>query len=145
MTAELEGEHPHTRVVRSLMEAFARQDRAAIEDLLAPECVWRVPGDNGLAGTYEGRDAVLGLFRTLKRLLSAPAEFEVIAIATSIDRVMTYQYGVVVVAGQRVRLKECLVYRISQGHVVEVDEFQADQAAFDGLFTREVVAAVQTA
>lgn len=142
LMSEHEVEHPNGRVVRQLMEAFSRQDRAAIESLLHPDCVWRVPGSNGLAGTYEGREAVLGLFRTLRRLFSAPAEFEVIARAASADRVMVYQYGSVVVANRVVRLKECLVYRVSEGQVLEVDEFQADQAAFDVVFSREVVAAV---
>ncbi|MFP3906908.1 MAG: nuclear transport factor 2 family protein [Acidimicrobiales bacterium] len=40
------------------MEAFNRRDRDAMLDAFAPDIVWRVPGDNPLAGAYEGRDAV---------------------------------------------------------------------------------------
>lgn len=35
---------------------------AALRALLAPEIRWTVPGDNSIAGTYEGIDAVFGYF-----------------------------------------------------------------------------------
>lgn len=126
--------------VLRLMRAFTAQDRARIVELIHPDCVWRVPGHNALAGEYRGRDEVLALFRTLKRLIAAPAEFDVVDVATSADRVMVYQYGNVVVGGRALRLKECLVYRVIDGQVTEVDEFQHDQAAFDAAFAPAAVA-----
>jgi ketosteroid isomerase-like protein len=127
-------QHPNAERVSRLLAAFSRQDRDEIVTLIADDCVWRVPGDNALAGEYAGRPAVLGLFGRLKRMLTGPASFEIIDIATSDDRAIAFQYGVVVVGGRTVRLKECLVYRFRDGQVVEVDEFQADQRAFDEVF-----------
>jgi ketosteroid isomerase-like protein len=136
-------EHPHARVVRHLMEAFTRQDGPAIAALLSPDCVWRVPGEGGLAGVYDGREAVFGLFRTLKRLFSGPAQFDVVDVAVSDSRVCVVQHATVTADGRELRMKECLVYRVVDDLVVEVDEYQADQAAFDAAFSHAAVAAAQ--
>lgn len=127
-------EHPNAELVKRLLTAFSRQDRDEIVALIADDCVWRVPGDNALAGEYVGRPAVLSLFGRLKRLFTGPAIFEIIDIATSDERAVAFQYGVVVLGDRTVRLKECLVYRFREGQVVEVDEFQADQRTFDEVF-----------
>lgn len=133
--------HPHAELVRRLLDAFARQDRDEIVAIIAEDCNWRVPGDNVLAGEYADRAAVLSLFGRLKRLFTGPALFEIIDIAVSGERAISYQYGTVVVSGRTVRLKECLVFRIHDGQVAEVDEFQFDQQTFDEVFSREALEA----
>jgi uncharacterized protein len=133
--------HPHAVAVRRLMAAFSSQDRTTIEELLDPECVWRVPGRNGLAGERAGRPEVMRLFGILKRAFTVPARFEIIDIATSDERAILHQYGVAVIGGKTVRMKECLVYRFQNGRIVEVDEYQFDQAGFDEAFSSEAIAA----
>jgi hypothetical protein len=128
--------------VLRLLEAFTQQDRSAIESLLDPDCVWRVPGKNALAGEHVGLPAVMKLFGTLKHVFTQPARFEVIDIATSADRAIVYQYATAVVGDRTLRMKECLVYRFVNGRVAEVDEFQYDQAAFDEAFSHAAVAAL---
>ena len=124
----------HAAAVRRLLAAFTEHDRETVDDLLAPDCVWRVPGVNSLAGDYVGRDAVIEFLRGLRRRFRAPVAFDVIDIATSPDRAIVYQYGVAELPGGTLRLKECLVYRFVDGRIVEVDEFQFDQRSFDAAF-----------
>jgi hypothetical protein len=131
-------EHPNAELVRRLIAAFSAQDRDEIVALIADDCVWRVPGENALAGEYIGRAEVLGLFGALKRRFTGPARFEIIDVAASADRAIAFQHGVIVMDGAEIRLKECLVYRIEAGQVVEVDEFQFEQNRFDELFARSV-------
>src|SRR3954468_2619122 len=66
-------ESPETKQV--LEEFLARQramyaggDLAAVEDLLAEDVVWHVPGTSPIAGDYRGRAAVLGYFRARREL-----------------------------------------------------------------------------
>jgi ketosteroid isomerase-like protein len=134
-------EHPNALVVRRLMAALSNQDRDEIEAVLDETCVWRVPGHNVLSGDYEGRRAILTLFGKMKRIFTGPAEFDVIDITASADYAAAYQYGIVQVGANTVRLRECLVYRIAGGRVMEVDEFQFDGAAFDEAFSEDAVAA----
>jgi ketosteroid isomerase-like protein len=134
-------EHPNALVVRRLMAALSNQDRDEIEAVLDEDCVWRVPGRNVLSGDYEGRRAILSLFGKMKRIFSGPAQFDVIDITASAGYAAAYQYGIVQVGDNTVRLRECLVYRIADGRVIEVDEFQFDGAAFDEAFSEDAVAA----
>lgn len=129
-------EHPNVIAVKALMAAFARQDRHAIESLIDPCCVWRVPGVNSLAGEYVGLPAVFRLFGLLKRIMSCPASFDILDIEARGDRVVSVQYGVVAVAGRMFRIKERLTYRLRDGRVIEADEYQFDQEEFDRIFAR---------
>lgn len=131
--------HPNALVVRRLIAALSGQDRREINAVLAEDCVWRVPGDNVLSGVYDGRPAIMSLFGKMKRIFTGPARFEVIDITASAGYAVAYQYGIVEVGGTTVRLRECLVYRIRDGRVVEVDEFQSDERAFDAAFSEEAV------
>lgn len=138
-------EHPNALVVRRLMAALAEQNRSEIEAVLHEDCVWRVPGANVLSGVYEGRRAILTLFGKMKRIFTGPARFEIIDIATSPGYAAAYQYGIVEVAGNAVRLRECLVYQLVDGRVIHVDEFQSDERAFDRAFSEDAVQAAMTA
>lgn len=134
-------EHPNAQLVRRLMAALSGQDRAGIEAALDESCIWRVPGANALSGVYAGRSAIFALFGKMKRIFTGPAQFEIIDITTSAEYAAAYQYGVVNVGGKTVRLRECLVYRIANGRIVEVDEFQSDERAFDEAFSKTAVEA----
>jgi ketosteroid isomerase-like protein len=134
-------EHPNALVVRRLVAAMSEQNRAEIETIVDENCIWRVPGANVLSGVYEGRRAILSLFGKMKRIFTGPARFDIIDITTSPQYAAAYQYGIVEIGGATVRLRECLVYRIRDGRVVEVDEFQSDERAFDEAFSQEAVEA----
>jgi len=55
----------NTRLVQSAYEAFGRGDIAALAELIADDIEWINPGDPGgnpNAGTFTGKEAVLGWF-----------------------------------------------------------------------------------
>ena len=121
-------------IVLRLTQAFTDQDRATITELLADDCVWRVPGNAPISGDHTGRAAIMKFFGRLKRAIDEPAKFEVIDVASSDDRVVLYQYGMIRVGGREAKLRECLVYTVRDGQVVDMDEFQSDLYEFDALF-----------
>lgn len=49
---------------------YAGGPERPLRDLLAEDAVWRVPGDNPIAGTYEGIAAVMGYFAQRRALAS---------------------------------------------------------------------------
>jgi ketosteroid isomerase-like protein len=55
-----------------MVAALERADGAALASLLAGDVVYHFPGRSSLAGTYRGRDEVMGVFRGLAALLGAP-------------------------------------------------------------------------
>ena len=58
----------NTRLAQSAYEAFGRGDVPALAELMADDIEWVDPGDpdeNPLAGTYRGKEEVLGWFGKL--------------------------------------------------------------------------------
>jgi hypothetical protein len=58
----------NTRLAQSAYEAFGRGDLAALADVMADDIEWVNPGDPDdipTAGTFKGKEAVLGWFRSL--------------------------------------------------------------------------------
>ncbi|HEY1333287.1 MAG TPA: nuclear transport factor 2 family protein [Myxococcaceae bacterium] len=58
----------NTRLAQSAYEAFGRGDMPALAELMADDIEWVDPGDpseSPLAGTYRGKDEVLGWFGKL--------------------------------------------------------------------------------
>jgi uncharacterized protein len=49
-------------------EFYAGGSGDALEQLLAPDITWTVPGDNLIAGTYRGLEEVFGYFRRRRDL-----------------------------------------------------------------------------
>jgi uncharacterized protein len=101
-TSRTQSEHANAALVSRLYQAFATRDRAAVSSLLADDCRWIIPGRGQEAGVYEGRAAVIELFRSITRKTAGTTE-----------------------------LDECLVYRIRDGQVIEMKEFQFDLYALD--------------
>jgi hypothetical protein len=52
-------EHPDAVVYRRTADAFRAGDLDLVKTLVAPEVVWHVPGEHHMAGTIDGRDAVI--------------------------------------------------------------------------------------
>jgi uncharacterized protein len=59
-------------IIRRMVDALVARDGAAIADLLADDVVYHFPGRNHLGGTYRGKAAVIGLFRTFTGLFDKP-------------------------------------------------------------------------
>ena len=72
----------NTRLVQSAYEAFGRRDLAAFAEMMADDIEWVDPGDpedDPNAGTFKGKEAVLGWFGGLASTLDyttfEPREF----------------------------------------------------------------------
>ena len=72
----------NTRLAQSAYEAFGRGDMAALAEVMADDIEWVNPGDPAVdpnAGTFKGKDAVLGWFggfaSTLDFTTFEPREF----------------------------------------------------------------------
>ena len=66
----------NTRLAQSAYEAFGRGDMAALAEVMADDIEWVNPGDpsdDRLAGTYRGKDDVLGWFGKLAETLDFQA------------------------------------------------------------------------
>ena len=59
------GKHPNIAVFEQVFETFTTGTMDRLAELIAPDVVWHVPGDNIISGTYTSREAIFGCFNTI--------------------------------------------------------------------------------
>ena len=57
--------HPNGELVRKLYDAFDKADLDTIQNSIAEDAVLELAGNGPLAGTYKGKDEILGLLGEL--------------------------------------------------------------------------------
>jgi ketosteroid isomerase-like protein len=106
--------------------------RLPLRELLTDDVVWRVPGNNSIAGTYRGIDEVMCYFSTRRDLAARTlrlhprdvlvGEGEIVAALTD---------GTAVIAGEEHRWSTIGLYRFRNGLISECRLVPFDLAEFD--------------
>jgi len=138
------GDHPHAIAYRRTADAFRAADLDVVESLVAPEVVWHVPGDHPMAGTIEGREALLAWFARLKGIGFWIVECDVFASDQHVCAVSTM--------GARrddvdVQTRVISIFRYRDGRQVERWLYPDDTAAWNAIFAgldRDAPAAVDS-
>jgi hypothetical protein len=81
------------QIVRRLLDALEARDLAVIGDLLTDDVLYYFPGRCPVAGTYQGREEVLGLFGAFGGLFDAPlvmVSHDVVASEAHVVDLATY-------------------------------------------------------
>lgn len=104
----------------------------AVHQLLTDDIVWHVPGDNAIAGVYEGRAAVIDYFARRRDMASKtfrmhPGEL----LAGDGDHVAVLTDGTAVIRGQEHRWSTVGLYRFRGEQVAACWLLPLDPAAFD--------------
>jgi ketosteroid isomerase-like protein len=123
------------RVVRALLDALEARDLAAIGELLADDVVYHFPGRGPVAGTYRGREEVLGLFGAFASLFDGPLELashDVVASEAHVVDLATYTGSR---GGQPFTWNAVRLYHVDADRISEVWLMIGDVYAFDGWLT----------
>jgi ketosteroid isomerase-like protein len=99
-------------------------------------CVWTVAGGSGLAGTYEGREAILDFFHRTQELTDGTYGAELRWELDDGERqVIYYRARGRRQDGREIDLDQALVCRLDEeGLWVEVRALPYDQAVFDAFW-----------
>ena len=120
-------EHPNAALIRDLFAAFADADLATIERTIPPEAVWRFPGRSGaLAGEHRGREAILAFLARVVELTGGSFGLDLIDVVANDARAVALFRGHGTRGGKTLDNPTCLVMRLDDGRVVELDEFVWD-------------------
>jgi|SRR6185369_6358145 len=119
------------RIVRQLLDALEARDVAAIEALLADDVVYYFPGRSPVAGTYQGREAVIGLFRAFASLFDGPIEMSTHDVVASEAHVLDLATYAGSRGGERFTWNTVRLYHVDGDRIAEVWLMIGDQYAFD--------------
>ena len=118
-------------VARRFVEALRRRDPAAMAAELADDVVYHFPGRSPVAGTYRGRDEVMGLFGAFGRLLGGPPETELHDLTVGEDHVVELATHRAARGGRPFGWHAMRVYHVRGGRIAEIWLCLEDQYALD--------------
>jgi ketosteroid isomerase-like protein len=122
-------------LVRGLYRAFTERDLAALEELIAEDAVWHVPGTNPLAGHHRGRLAIAKYFAALGHRTGGTFRVDVIDVLASESRAVAIARATGQRDGRSYDGLYCLLVSIERGVISEAWVMPADAFALDGFLT----------
>jgi uncharacterized protein len=86
--------HPNIEVWEQVYATFTTGDMDRLGKLIAPDVVWRVPGDNLISGTYTSREAIFGCFNKIYELSQGIYKPELLDIVADDDYTVAIFHGI---------------------------------------------------
>jgi ketosteroid isomerase-like protein len=122
-------------VVRRLFGAFERKQGFGLRDVFAPDAVWVVPGESGMAGTYRGRDAIFRFLARLPKETGGTYGSRLVDVLVSDERAAALYRATGSRNGNTLDLDQVLLFRLEDGLVHEVVALPLDPATFDAFWS----------
>jgi ketosteroid isomerase-like protein len=124
------------RLHRAQNEFYAGGSGAALEQLLAPNVTWSVPGDNPIAGTYRGLEEVLDYFRRRRDLADRTFQMRRRDVLVGDgDRVAALTDGIATIRGVEHRWSTVGLYEVLDQQITACWLLPLDQIAFDAIWS----------
>jgi acyl-CoA thioesterase FadM/ketosteroid isomerase-like protein len=115
---------------------YAGGDLALVEQLLADDVVWHVPGTSPIAGDYRGREAVLEYFKRRRALAGGAMQIIQHAEAHDAEALVQLADGHAVLGGRDAAWRTAGVYRVVDGRIAEAWLVPLDQRQFERAWAR---------
>ena len=117
-------------------ELYAGGSGAALEQLLAPDITWNVPGDNRIAGSYRGLEEVFGYFRRRRDLADGTFQMERRDVLVGDgDRVAALTDGLATIRGVDHRWSTVGLYDVAGAQIAACWLLPLDQREFDRIWS----------
>jgi ketosteroid isomerase-like protein len=117
-------------------EFYAGDSGAALEQLLAPDLTWTVPGDNRIAGIYRGLEEVFGYFRRRRDLADRTFQMERGDVLVGDgDRIAALTDGFATIRGIDHRWSTVGLYDVMGRQIAACWLLPLDQRAFDAIWS----------
>jgi uncharacterized protein len=112
-------------------EMYVGGELAAMEERLAEDVVWHVPGTSPIAGDYGGRDAVIAYFRLRRDLAGGAIRISKAGETHHEEALIQLADGRARLGGSEVVWRTAGVYRVADGRIAEAWLIPLDQQHFD--------------
>jgi ketosteroid isomerase-like protein len=117
-------------------EFYAGGSGAALEQFLAPDIAWTVPGDNRIAGTRRGLEEVFGYFPRRRDLADRTFRMERRDVLVGEgDRIAALTDGLATIRGVDHRWSTVGLYDVVDGRIAACWLLPLDPRAFDAIWS----------
>jgi ketosteroid isomerase-like protein len=119
-------------LVRKGYGAFSSGDMGTLAEVLSPDVVQHVAGNNLVSGDHKGRDAVFAMYGQLMELTAGTLRVQPDSVrADGDDRVVAHHTGTGDRNGKHLAVGQTLIFTIRDGQAVDIEQTSDDQAAED--------------
>jgi len=120
------GIHPHVATYLRAIDAFNRDDLAAVAEDVRPDVVYRIPGHSAVAGEFRGIDGFAEALRRLQDLSGGTLALEpTVVLADGANLVararLTARRG-----ERRLDTENCYAFRFTDGKLADGQVFLSD-------------------
>ena len=124
------------RLHKAQNEFYAGGSGTALEQLLAPDITWTVPGDNRIAGNYRGLEQVFDYFRRRRDLADHTFQMKRRDVLVGDgDRLAALTDGFATIRDVEHRWSTVGLYDVSGGRIAACWLLPLDQRAFDAIWS----------
>lgn len=121
-------------LVRTIFDAFGRQEGFALRGLFAEDAVWTVPGRGVMAGVYRGRGEIFRFLGRLPKETEGTYGSELRDVLASEQRAAAMYLARGTRLGRTLELEQVLLFSIEGGLVRDVLALPSDPEVFEGFW-----------
>lgn len=125
------GAAENAELVRSIFDAFARQEGFALRGIFAEDAVWTVPGSGVMAGVYRGRDEIFRFLARLPKETDGTYGSTLRDVLSSDERAAALYTARGTRRGRTLELDQVLLFRIEDSLIADVLALPSDPDAFE--------------
>ncbi|MEX2613454.1 MAG: nuclear transport factor 2 family protein [Gaiellaceae bacterium] len=125
------GAAENAELVRSIFDAFARQEGFALRGIFAEDAVWTVPGSGVMAGVYRGRDEIFRFLARLPKETDGTYGSTLRDVLSSDERAAALYTARGTRLGRTLELDQVLLFCIEDSLIADVLALPSDPDAFE--------------
>jgi ketosteroid isomerase-like protein len=123
--------HPNIEVWEQVYDCFTAGDMDKLAQLIAPNVVWHVPGDNLISGTYTSREAIFGCFNKIFELSQGSYKPQLLDILADDTYTVAILHGIARRGEKTLDQDYAFISKIRDGQIAELWEAWGEGAAWN--------------
>jgi ketosteroid isomerase-like protein len=128
--------HPNEALIRKGYDAFSSGDMETLGQLMKPDVVHSVPGNNPTSGDHKGQEATFAMYGQLFELSDGNFEADLQEVVAKGDNKVIAKHRARAKRGDKeLDVIETLEFTIEDGKIARIDESTNDEAAEDAFWS----------
>jgi ketosteroid isomerase-like protein len=118
--------HPNAQIYLSALDAFNRDDLAALSDYVASDVVYRIPGRSAVAGEFRGIAGFVEALTRLRRQSAGTIQVTPLTVLADSDNLIARGHVTAQLGGRRLDTENCYALRFADGKLVDGQVFVSE-------------------
>jgi ketosteroid isomerase-like protein len=124
-------EHPNATLIRRGYAAFSAGDVVTLTELIAPDAVQHMPGNNRFSGDHRGVQDILAMYGQFAEETQGTFKVDLEELYANDDTVVTVYHVTGDRGGEHIDTRHALVFTMRDGRAVDLLDIASDPDAVD--------------